>query len=216
MVVPESGFISIFAIAMINKPLLWVLLVLHTPAFGQTYLMNGTPIASCSGTFFDSGGSAGNYSNNQNLNTTICPDGMGSSHVLLRFDTIALAPGDQLCIRDGANNLAPLLACASDFPPGQPFNISASSNNASGCLTLSFISDASGTAAGWSAGISCAAPCIVSAPVAQLADMKNGNMTWVWSAVPGSSSFEVNVNGGPWMPANGPLSHTVSVWFQVI
>lgn len=196
---------------MMNKPLLWALLYFSTPAIGQTFLMNGTPIASCSGTFFDSGGSANNYSNNQNLNATICPDGAGGSHILLQFDSTVLASGDQLCFHNGPDVLAPLLACASDFPAGQPFEIQAGAGNLSGCLTVSFISDATGTAAGWSAAISCAAPCVVPAPTnVQLAGMTNGNMTWIWDAVPGSTGYEISLNGGGWIPASGALSHTVS------
>ena len=130
--------------------------------------MNGTPIASCSGTFFDIGGSAGNYSNNQNINTTICPDGTGGTHIRLLFDSTELATGDQLCIRDGSTVFAPVLACDSGFPAGQPFKIKATAGNAGGCLTLTFISDASGTAAGWSAGIFCAAPCTLSASIDSL------------------------------------------------
>jgi len=172
--------------------------------------MTGTPIASCSGTFFDSGGNAGDYSNNQNLHTTICPDGMGGTHILLQFDSALLAPGDVLCILDGSNALAPLLACADDFPAGQPFQVQASAANSGGCLTVTFISDAAGTAAGWSAGISCSNPCVVPAPGnVQVVDMNGGNMTWTWDAVPGSAGFEVSVNGGAWQPANGTQTHTV-------
>ncbi|TNE59211.1 MAG: T9SS type B sorting domain-containing protein [Bacteroidetes bacterium] len=193
------------------KPLFWAFLLLPLSANAQIFNMNGAPIASCSGTFFDSGGSAGNYSNNQNLTTTICPDGTGASHVLLHFDSVLLSPGDQLCIYDGSTVLAPLLLCFGAPPPGQPVEVQASAANTGGCLTLTFISDAAGTEAGWSAGISCAPPCVIPAPMnVQLISMGNGSMTWSWSPVIGSSGFEVSVNGGPFLPANGGLSHTVS------
>ncbi len=173
--------------------------------------MNGTPIAACSGIFYDSGGSAGDYSNNQNLNTTICPDGTSGSHVLLSFDSVVLAPGDQLCFLDGSSVLAPMLACASDFTPGQPFQVQATASNLSGCLTLTFVSNASGTASGWSATLSCVPPCLFPAPDhVQVISMNSGNMVWSWSAVPGSTGYEASVNGGGWQPANGNLSHTVS------
>jgi len=196
---------------MANKPLLLALLLAcSSTALGQTYTMTGAPIASCNGTFFDSGGSSSDYSNNQNLHTTICPDGMGGSHILLQFDSTVLAPGDVLCILDGSTVLAPVLACASDFPAGQPFQIQASANNPGGCLTVTFVSDAAGTSAGWSAGISCSSPCILPAPGnVQVADMTGGNMTWTWDAVPGSTGFDVSVNGGAWQPASGAQSHTV-------
>ncbi|MEQ1746886.1 MAG: gliding motility-associated C-terminal domain-containing protein [Saprospiraceae bacterium] len=188
-----------------------ILLFYALAADGQIFVMNGAPVASCSGTFLDGGGSAGDYPNNQNLHTTICPDGIGGSHVLLLFDSLLLAPGDSLCILDGSNVLAPVLVCFSDFSPGQSFQVQASANNPGGCLTVTFFSDASGAAAGWSAQISCAPPCEVPAPGnVQVVAMNGGNMTWAWNPVPGSVGFEVSVNGGPWLPASGPLSHTVT------
>lgn len=194
------------------KPLLLALFfALTTAAYGQTYTMTGAPIASCSGTFFDSGGNAGDYSNNQNLHTTICPDGLGGTHILLQFDSVLLAPGDTLCMLDGSSVLAPPLACFHDFPPGQPFQVQASAANTGGCLTLTFVSDASGTAAGWSAGISCSSPCVIPAPAnVQVVGMNGGTMTWAWDAVPGSIGFEVRINGGAWQPAGGSQTHSVS------
>ena len=50
-----------------------------------------------------------------------------------------------------------------------------------------------------------AAPVIACQPVTQA-----GQMTFSWSAVPGSTSYEVNINGGGWTAANGNLSHSVS------
>ena len=173
--------------------------------------MNGTPIAACSGTFYDSGGSIGNYANNENLNTTICPDGTGASHIVLSFDSLSLSAGDQLCFHDGSSVLAPLLLCSNAIAPGQPFQIKATANNPSGCITLAFTSDAAGTAAGWAAAISCAPPCLFPAPAnVQVVSMYNGDMIWTWDNVPGNMGYQVSVNGGPWIPASGALSHTVS------
>lgn len=171
--------------------------------------MNGTPVASCAGTFYDSGGSNGNYSNNQNLSTTICPN--NGKYLRLSFPDIQLAPGDELCFHDGSSILTPMLACSGDFPPGQPFFIQASTNNPGGCLTLGFLSDAAGTAPGWGATISCEDPCFVLAPAnLTVVAIANGNIVWAWDAVPLSPGYEVSINGGAWIPANGNLSHTVS------
>lgn len=60
---------------MKDNPLLWLILLLATPALGQTYLMNSTPIASRGGLFFDGGGWLEPYLNKQNSTTAICPDG---------------------------------------------------------------------------------------------------------------------------------------------
>lgn len=125
----------------------------------QNYLMNGAPIAACGGTFYDSGGPAGDYANNQQLTTTICSDGSGGTHVRLSFSGADLGPGDALCFYDGPTAAAPLLSCASDYPVGQPFVIQATAANPSGCITVTFQSNGSGTASGWAAAISCVASC---------------------------------------------------------
>ncbi len=141
------------------KGLLALILLLPLVLSAQNYLMNGSPITDCSGTFYDSGGAAGDYGNNQNLITAICSDGMGGTHVKLSFSGADLAPGDLLCFYDGPSAAAPLLSCSTDYPAGQPFVVQATATNPSGCITVTFQSNASGTATGWSAAISCVASC---------------------------------------------------------
>lgn len=141
-------------------PVILLLLALSAgDAACQNYLMNGSPVTDCNGTFYDSGGQSGNYANNQNLTTTICSDGSSGTHIRLDFSGLELALGDELCFYDGPTAAAPLLACSDDYAPGAPFIIQATAVNASGCLTLTFNSDGSGTAAGWSAVISCVPSC---------------------------------------------------------
>lgn len=176
----------------------------------QVFNMSGTPIFSCSGTFFDAGGSAGNYPNNQNLHTTICPDGFGNTQMVLRFDSLVLASGDTLCLLDGSTVFAPIIVCYGGPLSTAAFVVKASPGNTGGCLTVTFRSDAQSTASGWSAAIQCA-PCTLPAPTnVQVVQMRNGDMRWRWDDVPGSTGFEVSVNGSPWQPANEPSGHTVS------
>ena len=47
--------------------------------FGQTYTMSNATINTCSGTFYDSGGSGGNYMDNQNLTMTFCSSTPGAN-----------------------------------------------------------------------------------------------------------------------------------------
>lgn len=138
-----------------------LLIFLFSPGIlkAQNYLMNGNPISDCTGTFYDPGGPAGNYSINQNLTTTICADGTTGTHIRLSFSGVALGPGDALCFYDGPNLASPLLSCASDYPAGEPFVVQATAVNPTGCITVSFQSDGAGTAAGWAAAISCAKSC---------------------------------------------------------
>lgn len=143
------------------KGLLALILLLPWTITAQNYTMNGVPITDCSGTFYDPGGAAGNYGNNQNFVTTICSDGTGGTHIRLSFSGADLAPGDVLCFYDGPSAASLLLACSTDYPAGQPFVVQATATNPSGCITVTFQSDAVGTATGWAAAISCVASCQV-------------------------------------------------------
>ena len=137
----------------------FLLFLLPLAGWSQNFTMNGTPVTSCSGSFFDPGGPTGNYGNNLNLSTTICSNGTNGTHIRLDFSGVVLAPGDELCIYDGPDITSPLLSCASQYTPGTPFVVQATAVNPTGCLTVGFVSDASNTAPGWSAAISCVASC---------------------------------------------------------
>lgn len=141
------------------KGLFALILFLPLSLTAQNYLMDGSPITTCGGTFYDSGGPTGNYGNNQNLSTTICSNGSGGTHVRLAFSGAELAAGDALCFYDGPNAAAPLLSCSTDYPAGQPFVVQATAANPSGCITVVFQSDGAGNATGWAAAISCVASC---------------------------------------------------------
>ena len=107
----------------------------------------------------DSGGGNGNYGPNQHFTTTICPDLTTGTHIQLVLGTTELAPGDELCFFDGQTTAAPPLSCASDFTPGAAFIIQATAANASGCITVTFDSDGSDQASGWSGDINCIPAC---------------------------------------------------------
>ena len=117
--------------------------------------LNGSVIESCSGTFHDSGGPGGNYSNNEAITTTICPAGGPGSGPLtqVRFSEWALAPGPGDTLRVFAGTVAtgtPLLvAVAATSMVGQVFTASLPD----GCLTFRWSSSSAGVAAGWSAQI---------------------------------------------------------------
>ena len=125
---------------------------------GQDFIMDGSPINSCSGFFMDSGGS-NPYSPNENLTTTICADGVGGTHIQLIFSGTDLGAGDDICFYDGTDTGAPLLTCASDFNGQGEFIIQATAPNLSGCVTVVFTSDGAGEGEGFSADINCIASC---------------------------------------------------------
>lgn len=106
--------------------------------------------AVCGGTFFDSGGSGGNYGNNELTTWTICPDTPGE-FVSVNFSMVDLEAGfDQLTIIDGDDASDPVLAVTAAVG-------TYTSSHASGCLTFIFRSDLNITRTGWSATVSCVA-----------------------------------------------------------
>lgn len=130
------------------------------PAFTQTYPMGSQPlVTTCGGFFTDSGNNMNNYGPNQNLTMTFCPQTSQGTHVQLVFSNAEIAEGDLLCFYDGTNTAAPQLSCSDDFYGANTFIIQATAANPSGCLTVTFTSDATMEGAGWSADINCIQSC---------------------------------------------------------
>ncbi|MEN9302835.1 MAG: hypothetical protein RL264_1264 [Bacteroidota bacterium] len=125
--------------------------------FGQNYNMANGNISTCSGNFFDSGGSGNNYNNNQNFTYTICPSTPGAriSVAFTSFNTESNY--DYLYVYDGNSTGATLIGTYTGT--GLPGTLTASTTNPTGCLTFRFTSDGSITRAGWAATISCILPC---------------------------------------------------------
>jgi gliding motility-associated-like protein len=105
----------------------------------------------CGGNLVDSGGTTGNYSNNENVSTTVTPVNAGDV-VTVTFTSFNTATGDILRIYDGLLPGAPLLATLSGttIPP------SYTSTASGGQLTFVFTSNATTTATGYAANITCA------------------------------------------------------------
>ncbi|WP_411894316.1 choice-of-anchor L domain-containing protein, partial [Winogradskyella sp. A2] len=140
-----------------------IVLTLVSAFFGYTQdvvMQNGTFNRCAPDKFFDSGGEFANYSNNENLVTTICPQNTGEFIILdfLSFSTqLGLNP-DYLNVYDGDDTAANLLGTFQG--PIGAFTVSASNTNTSGCLTLEFVSALNdGTLDGWEADILCATAC---------------------------------------------------------
>ena len=132
-------------------------------ANAQAYsIFNGTTNA-CAGAFLDSGGQgASGYGNNENYTYTICPDVPGGA-ISLNFLTFNLstggaAPIDFMTIYDGNSTAAPQLVNWTGTA-GQGQIVSASGGNPTGCLTIVFRSNNTGTGV-FAASITCYQPCI--------------------------------------------------------
>ena len=132
----------------------------------------------CGGNFVDSGGVGGNYANNENLTTTICPTNPGDL-VTVTFTSFNIQNGsDFLTVYDGNSATAPLLATLTGTTLPPAFTAS----SASGCLTFVFTSNATTTAAGWASNVTCAPPPSCRKPTALASSAITSNsVTLAWS-----------------------------------
>ncbi|MFK7949142.1 MAG: proprotein convertase P-domain-containing protein [Saprospiraceae bacterium] len=131
-------------------------------SYGQVYLLNSatnnTTVNTCSGTFYDSGGPNGNYSNNENFTITFCPNQANTGIELnFPFASLQLGSGDQMSFYDGNSTAAPLIANSTAAMPF--FVIQATAANTTGCITVEFTSNSSFNDGGWIANVSCVFPC---------------------------------------------------------
>ncbi|MFM2136026.1 MAG: hypothetical protein RL021_1426, partial [Bacteroidota bacterium] len=134
--------------------MLATVLLLPAISIAQTYLpSNGTTYTTCGGTFYDSGGAGGNYSDNENSTTTFCPSTAGQKiSVTCPAGGFNLESGfDYLKVYDGTTTAAPLLG---NFT-GTTITSPVTATNAGGCLCFKFTSDISINYSGWTLNLSC-------------------------------------------------------------
>lgn len=124
-------------------------------------VFNGLPSLQCSGTqsianFTDEGGFSGNYLNDQNNTYTFCPDDPTTTAIQVEFlmfdlENEASCSADFMTVYDGNGTGGTVLGvyCGTNSPG----TLMATDN--SGCLTFVFTSNASVTASGWAAIVSC-------------------------------------------------------------
>jgi len=130
-----------------------MLMAVDTCVAQEFNAVDGITYSTCTGTFYDSGGPTGPYANNESIVTTLCPFGGPASgpftSVLFTQWQLAAGPGDSLKVFEGIAAVGtPLLVAGASTPLiGQ----TVVSTGVSGCLTFQWISNASGTAAGWTA-----------------------------------------------------------------
>lgn len=119
-------------------------------------------INTCVGAFLDSGGQGGTgYGNNENFTAVICTDTPGDAisltWVTFNLSTAGPNPVDRIRIWDGNNTGEPFLGEYTGTEL-QGLVTSATSFNTSGCLTVQFISNSTGTGI-FAAVITCYTPC---------------------------------------------------------
>ena len=112
-------------------------------------MTDGQTVNTCNDVFFDPGGLS-NYSNNQDVVYTICPD-TADTYINVNFTSFEVVSGDMLYVYDGTNTSGTLLGQYDSSNVPRSIN----SNSASGCLTFRFVSNNNSTGAGWEAEINC-------------------------------------------------------------
>ena len=88
---------------------LWLLPV-GIYSYSQNYEIDdydGQTVNTCTGTFYDSGGPAGFYGDNEDYTVTFCSD--DGSYLFIDFSIFEVRTGDTLWIYDGPDSSAPLI-----------------------------------------------------------------------------------------------------------
>lgn len=128
-----------------------VVLLFCLNSVAQSYNMNNTGVTTCTGTFYDSGGAAGNYGNNQNYTKTFCSG--TTDAIKIEFTEFDLDDAyDFLYVYDGNSTASPIIGIYSTTAPTYAFISSGT------CLTFKFTSDCCFNYTGWKANISCITP----------------------------------------------------------
>lgn len=127
--------------------------------YSQEVSIGSGDITSCTGFLVDTGLSAGDYSPNEDITITVCPE---ASETILNLDffVFALGDGDEMSIYDGNSTSSPLIGT---FSGTELQGADITSTN--GCLTIHWTSDASDQG-NFTISLTCGQPCI--APIASI------------------------------------------------
>ncbi|MBD0257300.1 MAG: hypothetical protein ICV83_16400, partial [Cytophagales bacterium] len=135
--------------------------------------MTDAVVTTCGATFLD-GGLTANYGNNSNRTLVFAPTAPGNK-VRVTFTSFSTEAGkDVLYVYDGGSTSAPLLNAYSGnvLPPAL------TARNAEGKLTFRFVSNASVTAAGWQATVSCVARPVAPSNLTTVVTTNQAKLTW--------------------------------------
>jgi PKD repeat protein len=119
------------------------------------YIISNTTVTTCNGTFYDTGGENGNYSDNEDITMTFIP-GNNDAKIKVEFEEFNIEFNnscnyDYLKIYDGSSSNGQIIGtfCGTDNPG------TIEATNDEGALTFIFHSDYSVNESGWKALISC-------------------------------------------------------------
>lgn len=164
------------------KTLLFLVAVtLSIQCNSQNYNFPSGTTYTCSGNFYDPGGSSNNYPLNVYSTSTFCSS--SGNCIQVTFNSYDIEAGwDYLEIFDGATTSGTLLTTL-DGVSSTPLTLSSTS----GCLTFRFYSDGYVTEGGWDATISCT-PCPAN-PLSNCTTTAQGTVSAIQCSDIGTSSF---------------------------
>jgi Secretion system C-terminal sorting domain/CUB domain len=143
----------------------------------------------CGGIFADSGGVSGNYTNNENITTTIYPTNP-NEFVTVTFSEFSLENTyDKLVVYNGTSASAPLIGTFSGSTIPDPIT----SSNSTGCLTFVFSSDYSLSLSGWVANVSCGVAPTCPSPTSFTTFPYYNNANLFWTEAGTAAQWEVIV-----------------------
>ncbi|MDB4533279.1 T9SS type A sorting domain-containing protein [Vicingaceae bacterium] len=130
----------------------------QTSTFDMCITTDPPPVYSCTGNYYDTGGSGSNYSNSEDYIQSYCSDAGDCIEIV--FNSFSTESGyDELTIYNGPDITSPIVGIYSGTTsPGTITSLT-------GCLTFLFDSDGSTTGAGWDISVSC-----VTCPAASCSD----------------------------------------------
>lgn len=174
--------------------------------------MSNATITTCTGDFYDPGGSAANYNNNQDFTMVFNPSVTGNvlkfTFTSFELEAQSSCSYDYLKIYDGNSTSAALIGtyCGTTSPG------IITANNSTGSLTFVFHSDVSLTYSGWAASIECVSGIVTNPGTlsAMAAGSSGIDLSWtknaanndvmvIWSS---GSTFGTPVNGTAYQPGN--------------
>ncbi|MGB5981123.1 MAG: T9SS type A sorting domain-containing protein [Nonlabens sp.] len=177
----------------------------------------------------DSGGISGNYSNNENITYTICPENAGDI-VTINFTEFDVEAGsntncfDTVTIYDGDSTAAPRIS-PSGTPTSWCFNratgigtgdltlANIQATSASGCITVVFASDGANVASGFLATVECEAPPACPEPdQLAISQIYGAGANILWNSNGSEQQWEVEVQptGSPQGTAGAAYAATVA------
>lgn len=142
----------------------------------------------CGEVFYDTGGSNGNYSDNENI-MAVFNSSNPALNVLLSLSNVTINDGDVLTIYNGPSPNFPILQTITNVT-GQQYTFM--SSGFSGALSYTFTSNANGNASGWNGIVECIPMTCIPPQQINMQSLNTTSATFNWND-PNSNSIQWEV-----------------------